>query len=347
LVSTSEDCSVYQLAKFFCKSGNNNNRKKNIFAEQLMRRKFLALIFSITLIISIAAATQSGILSQVYAAGPTKATLELESFTWSHAALRALIITAQNESWWDSSYIDSVLRAVGVWNDGFRSFAQNYSNYSYMSRVTINALVANVTSPGFDIYISWVKDAISKQDEVGLSVTYSINQRATNNTISLAVHTAIGVTLSAIDMQNLAVHEIGHSLGLGHCNFSEDVMYSSSILSSPAHGVSSLDVYGVAETLGWMTNSTQPNNGDKWPLLSNVSTPSDVTYTTYESNNLPGYSILEPIVGPMRVLLQITLMYIPLNLLIFIIVLVVLLAVGWELYKHRKNKSAEEKPIVQ
>jgi predicted Zn-dependent protease len=307
-----------------------------------MRRKILAVLLLVTILVSLAFVVKLGILSEVYASGSINATLELENFTWSHSTLRVLIITVQNASWWDSSYTDSVLRAVGVWNDGFQSFAQNYSDYSYMSRFTLNALVSNVSSPGFDIYLSWVEDAISKQDEVGLSVTYSVSQSATNSTISLSTHTAIGVTLSAIDMQNLAVHEIGHSIGLGHSNYSDDIMYSSSILSSPAHGVSSLDVYGVAATLGWMANSTQPNNNDQWPLVSSVSSPSDVIYIIYKSSNLPDYSVLEPVVGPLRVLLQITLMYIPLNMLILIIVMIILLAVVWELYKHRKSCSAEE-----
>ena len=58
-------------------------------------------------------------------------------------------------------------------------------------------------------------------------------------------------------MQNVALHELGHSLGLGHSNYTGDLMYA--VYTMGIHrlkSISTLDVYGVATLFAWETNST-------------------------------------------------------------------------------------------
>jgi hypothetical protein len=78
------------------------------------------------------------------------------------------------------------------------------------------------------------------------------------------------------DMQNVALHELGHSLGLGHSNYTGDLMYAVYSMGSPAKEVSTLDVYGVASVFAWQTNSPifYPVNS----LVGQVILPVDITY---------------------------------------------------------------------
>jgi hypothetical protein len=189
----------------------------------------------------------------------TQAKIELEGFTWNHTTLKTLILTNQTAPWWNPTYIDSALRAIGVWNDALQTLPQNYTTQQDTPKISLVASISNTTQPNYDIYIFWTNQPLVAEDTGWYALTYSASGIAQNSTITLTVNSALGASLSGIDMQNLAVHEIGHSLGLGHSNYNGDVMYPTSLLSSPARGISNLDVYGIAAVFGWTTNSSCPN----------------------------------------------------------------------------------------
>ncbi len=69
--------------------------------------------------------------------------------------LNALVVTADNESWWNPDYLSTSLRAIGQWNDAIAAFASNYSDFSYLSNLRIQPTISNISEPGFDIYITW------------------------------------------------------------------------------------------------------------------------------------------------------------------------------------------------
>ena len=71
--------------------------------------------------------------------------VQLQGFAWDHSTLSALVVTADNESWWNPDYINDTLRAIGQWNDAMTDFAANYSDYSYLSNVIVRWDVSNVT----------------------------------------------------------------------------------------------------------------------------------------------------------------------------------------------------------
>lgn len=79
-------------------------------------------------------------------------------------------------------------------------------------------------------------------------------------------------------MQNVALHELGHSLGLGHSNYTGDLMNAFYSMESPAEAISTLDVYGVATLFAWEVNSTSFYPVYGWLKVNSVILPSDITY---------------------------------------------------------------------
>ncbi|MCL4430056.1 MAG: matrixin family metalloprotease [Chloroflexi bacterium] len=220
-----------------------------------------------------------GSISGVQAQSQDKYSLQLQGFVWNHTTLNALVVTADNESWWNTAYLNTALRAIGQWNDAFAAFASNYSDFSYLSSLRIQPTVSNTSQPGFDIYVNWTESPLSSSDEVGLSQIFP-NYRNTiiNCTVNLAAHAYHGDSLNEGDMQNIAVHELGHSLGLGHSNYTGDLMNAYYARRSSAETISTLDVYGVATVFAWELNATRfyPING--WLKENSVILPSYIPY---------------------------------------------------------------------
>jgi hypothetical protein len=208
-----------------------------------------------------------------------KYSLDLQGFVWNRSTLNALVVTADNESWWNPSYINTTLRAIGQWNEAISTFASNYSNFSYLSSLKIQPTVSNISKPGFDIYLNWTEASFSNTDEVGLSQIFpNYESVIINCTISLAAHTHHGDALNQRDMQNIALHELGHSLGLGHSNYTGDLMYAYYTTGRSPEAVSTLDVYGVATLFAWELNATSFYPVSEWLKVNSVTLPSEITY---------------------------------------------------------------------
>jgi predicted Zn-dependent protease len=237
-------------------------------------RRFLLILCITSLVLGGCFFSDSSAQSQ----SQDKYSLKLQEFVWSHSTLNALVVTAENESWWDTAFLNTSLRAIGQWNEAIVAFAANYSDFSYLYNLRIQPTVSSTWQPGYDIYINWHESLFNKStDEVGLSQISANYQNAiTNCTVNLAVHTSHGVTLNEGDMQNVALHELGHSLGLGHSNYTGDLMYALYTMGSPAEDVSTLDVYGVATVFAWETNTSifYPINN----LVNQVILPASITY---------------------------------------------------------------------
>jgi hypothetical protein len=131
---------------------------------------------------------------------------------------------------------------------------------------------------GFDVYISWTEKPPSAADEIGYTNTlYKVPSRIIiNSTIDLASETLQGYVLNEVDMQNIALHELGHSLGLGHGNFTDDLMYPRYTLNplNQVQELSTLDLYGVSTVFQWMPNSSYAYS----PQQSSVTLPSSIPY---------------------------------------------------------------------
>lgn len=129
-------------------------------------RRFLLFLWISSLVLAASFVSNSEVQGQ----SPDKYSLQLQGFVWNHSPLNALVVTADNESWWNPNYLNIMLRAIGQWNDAIAAFASNHSDFSYLSSLRIQSTVSNESQSGFDIYVNWVESPLSNTtDEVGLS----------------------------------------------------------------------------------------------------------------------------------------------------------------------------------
>lgn len=199
--------------------------------------------------------------------------INLEGDAWNRSTLNILLVTPNNVSWWGQNDLNAALRAIGQWNDAIDYFASNYSDYAYLSSVRFQPTVSNETEPGYNIYLNWTEFPSISSNELGLETTVSESNVIIKATVNLAVHTSHGDALSDGDLQNVALHELGHSLGLGHSNVSSDVMYPYYTLDSSAKYLSTLDLYGIATVFSPYLDRYAP------VVASFVVLPSNIQYT--------------------------------------------------------------------
>ncbi len=210
----------------------------------------------------------------------TQYSLDLQRITWSHSTLRVLVTPPNNEYWWNPSYLNATLRAISQWNHAITDFGSNYTQFEYLTKVRLISTLGTTSDSDFDVYISWTETPPSAADEIGYTSTlYTVPSRMiVNSTIALSAKTTQGYVLSEVDMQNIALHELGHSLGLGHCSYGEDIMYPRYTLNplfQNVQALSTLDLFGVSTVFQWVSNSASPQYV---PQQASVALPSSITY---------------------------------------------------------------------
>ena len=305
-----------------------------------MRTYFLLFLLLSTLFFT----AGSYALSQAQTQNQNNYFLEIQGIAWNRATLSILIITPINESWWNPIYVNSALRAVGQWNNAISYFATNYSDFSYIVNLNLLPTVSNKSEIGFDIYLNWTQTPLSNtSNEIGLETSTSLDNAIIDCNISLAVHTSHGDALTDGDMQNIALHELGHSLGLGHCNNSADVMYPDYTLLSSPKLISTLDVYGVATTFAWMSylNNFYPVN--QWLQNTPVTLPLNIPYKNLPvspQNAIPQTLANNPIVETLALMFEILVHpEILAIVLVFVAVLIILAVIP-----NKRKGRQEPKP---
>ena len=268
--------------------------------------------------------------------------LALGGRTWDHSDIKVLVIPSSEESWWTPSYLNASLHAIDQWNEAISFFASNHSDFAYLSRFSMAPQVSNSTSMGFDAYISWTERFGNVTCEAGLTTTwYTSSKKITNSSLTISTYDCRGNVLSEADVQNVALHELGHCLGLGHANFSGDIMYNVYTLSSPVRAISTLDVYGVGTVFRWMAYSQEYNSVNQGSPIYSVTLPPtiDYEYLPISETNLPPQSTIDQI----RTFLDNFAEYILVGL-IFVLIAVTVTPAYIIITRMRKKRVASRQP---
>ncbi len=278
-------------------------------------------------------------ISQAQSPSQNVFAVEIQGLAWDKSTLKILLTTPNNESWWNPIYINSSLRAVGQWNEAISYFAAHNADYAYLSDFRLDPTVLNYTQSGFDIYLNWTQSNLpGSSDEVGLATLTSVSNSIIGCTINLSTHTHHGEPLIDGDMQNIALHELGHALGLGHCNDTGDVMFPDVALLGPGKSISSLDAYGVATTFAWMTNQFKFYPVSYWLKPNPVVLPSNIQYSylpvslqNARPNTLQNNTFLQNLILDFELLLHPEIFAILLAIIIFFVAIILI-----GMYKNRR-----------
>ncbi|MGQ9719675.1 MAG: matrixin family metalloprotease [Nitrososphaerales archaeon] len=205
----------------------------------------------------------------------TEPSINLQGLTWNHSIITVLVVPQSHQPWWDTSYLNASLRAINLWNNAILNFSSYSSQFYYLSQIRMISSVSQALEPGFDIYITW-QEEYEGTNTLGTSqAVYELPCTIINNTISLWAKTK-GYVLNEVDMQNVAIHELGHALGLGHSDYSGDIMYPEYTPRGDVRALSTLDLYGVSIVFEWLSHYPEPPN--KCPSELSVILPQDIQY---------------------------------------------------------------------
>ncbi len=221
-----------------------------------------------------------------------KYSIEVLGYTWDHPKISVSISPKESESWWKPFYINATLNGIAQWNDAMQQFAANNSQFSQLSTIRLVPTINHENLSGCDIYIGWIEKC-GKESTIGQSqATIKSSCLMLNNTMCLAAEAPSGHVMTEVDMQNIVVHELGHTFGLYHCDYSGDVMYSIVEYSATVKPISSLDLFALAQNFEWMTNSSEFTSSSTCPQESIITLPLNISYVHFPiaEENLPASS---------------------------------------------------------
>jgi hypothetical protein len=219
----------------------------------------------------------------------------ITGYTWDHPILTVSVFPAENETWWEPDYLYSALHGIAQWNDAIQDFAANNTEFSYISEIRFVAVITHEAVEDFDIYVEWISKCESEETIGETRGIIELPCKTLNSTVCLSAEAPSGHVMTESDMQNIVVHELGHTLGLHHCNYSEDVMYPTVTYGETVKPLSSFDLYAVSQSFWWLSNSTEFDSSDECPQKGSLSLPSNISYVQFSiaEENLPTNSTLQ------------------------------------------------------
>jgi hypothetical protein len=206
------------------------------------RKTSLGIILPLLLITSISLTTVP--VSESHAA-PSTAQIEVEGFRWTKFPLKILVDMNQ---WSTPDYAFAVHESVDTWLLSIWTYGNSF-NDTTLTTMDFEFYVSNVNATAdYDVFITFTANE-SSPHVVG-KTSYQWNHLSHEPRLPITINlTTYSRTASHLFVKNLAMHEFGHALGLGHAS-SQDTQNGPELMyfeSSAEHVIypSTLDLYGL------------------------------------------------------------------------------------------------------